>query len=124
MICMPRDRYSYIRNAISTTLTDSTPARSADLGQSVSTPLTYRCCPCIRWSSAFPPIGVRRRLPTKPCRDAGVLDGGEDLGIPLAKVQRAGGTVLLGKTFVSKEAGFFAVFVDSEGNRLAFNSMG
>ena len=52
------------------------------------------------------------------------LNGGEDLGVPLARVKKAGGKVLLEKTFLSKEAGYCGIFVDSEGNRVAFHSMG
>ena len=52
------------------------------------------------------------------------LNGGADLSEPLARVKKAGGTILLEKTFLSKEAGYCGIFVDSEGNRVAFHSMG
>lgn len=51
------------------------------------------------------------------------LNGGADLTTPLGKVTHAGGTVLLSKTFLSKEAGHIGVFLDSEGNKMAFHSM-
>ena len=51
------------------------------------------------------------------------LNGGEDLSEPLARVKKAGGTILLDKTFLSKEAGYYGIFVDSEGNRMALHSM-
>jgi len=50
------------------------------------------------------------------------LNGGEDLNKVLAKVNEAGGRVVMEKTFLSETAGFFALFIDSEGNRLALHS--
>lgn len=52
------------------------------------------------------------------------LNGGDDLSVPLGRVAKAGGKVLLDKTFLSKEAGHIAIFLDTEGNRMAFHSMG
>jgi len=50
------------------------------------------------------------------------LDGGDDLNVPLGKVEGAGGKVLMPKAQIG-ENGFMAVFADTEGNRLAFHSM-
>ncbi|MDN5203839.1 VOC family protein [Fulvivirgaceae bacterium BMA10] len=50
------------------------------------------------------------------------LNGGEDLGIPLGKVESAGGKIVRPKT--QGPYGFSAVFLDSEGNKVAFHSMG
>ncbi len=50
------------------------------------------------------------------------LNGGEDLNIVLAKVNEAGGRVVMEKTFLSETVGYFAMFIDSEGNRLALHS--
>lgn len=50
------------------------------------------------------------------------LNGGEDLNNVLSKVNEAGGRVIMGKTFLSESAGYFAMFIDSEGNRLALHS--
>lgn len=50
------------------------------------------------------------------------LNGGEDLAVPLARVEAAGGKVLMPKKSIG-ENGFMAIFTDSEGNRLAFHSM-
>lgn len=50
------------------------------------------------------------------------LNGGEDLAIPLSKVEGAGGSVMIPKTSIG-ENGFFAHFIDTEGNRVAFHSM-
>ena len=51
------------------------------------------------------------------------LNGGEDLSAILARVPKAGGKVLLAKTFLSKEAGHIAYFVDTEGNKVGLHSM-
>ncbi len=50
------------------------------------------------------------------------LNGGDDLNVPLSKVEAAGGTVVLPKTRISAELGCYAIFIDSEGNRLALHS--
>ena len=51
------------------------------------------------------------------------LNGGDDLSSMLARVEKVGGKVLLGKTFLSKEAGHIAYFVDTEGNKIGLHSM-
>ncbi len=51
------------------------------------------------------------------------LDGGDDLSKILARVEKAGGKVLVEKTFLAKEAGYFGVFIDSEGNKIGVQSM-
>ena len=50
------------------------------------------------------------------------LNGGEDLATPLSRVEPAGGKVVMPKTPIG-ENGFMAVFMDTEGNRVAFHSM-
>lgn len=50
------------------------------------------------------------------------LNGGEDLNRVLGKVEEAGGRVVMQKTLISEEAGFFAIFLDCEGNKLALHS--
>jgi len=45
-----------------------------------------------------------------------------DLSVELARVQSAGGKVLLPKTLIAEEIGYMAVLVDSEGNRIAIHS--
>lgn len=47
----------------------------------------------------------------------------EDLSKPLAKVEKAGGKVLQGKTALPENMGFYAQFLDSEGNRVGFFSL-
>ncbi len=51
------------------------------------------------------------------------LNGGDDLSVPLAKVEGAGGKIVLPKTSIG-ENGFMAHFIDCEGNKVAFHSMG
>ncbi|MCF8414225.1 MAG: VOC family protein [Melioribacteraceae bacterium] len=50
------------------------------------------------------------------------LNGGDDLDKPLAKVEPAGGKLIMPKTQINEEIGYMAVFVDCEGNRVAFHS--
>ena len=50
------------------------------------------------------------------------LNGGKDLDVYLNRVPEAGGRIILKKTFISKEHGYFALFIDSEGNKMAFHS--
>ena len=50
------------------------------------------------------------------------LNGGDDLNTVLFKVNEAGGRVVMEKTYISDSAGYFALFIDSEGNRLALHS--
>ncbi len=46
----------------------------------------------------------------------------DDLARPLAKVEKAGGKVLLGKSALPDNVGYYAQFLDSEGNRVGFFS--
>lgn len=50
------------------------------------------------------------------------LNGGEDLNIPLSRVESAGGKILIPKMSIG-ENGFMAHFIDTEGNRVALHSM-
>ncbi len=50
------------------------------------------------------------------------LNGGEDLNLILNKVETAGGRVIMPKTLISEESGYFAIFIDVEGNKLALHS--
>ncbi len=49
------------------------------------------------------------------------LNAGRDLDGMLSRVEAAGGRIVMGRTLISESAGSFALFVDSEGNRLAFH---
>lgn len=50
------------------------------------------------------------------------LNGGSDLNLVLERVEQAGGRVLLTKQKINDEAGHFALFIDSEGNKMALHS--
>ncbi len=52
------------------------------------------------------------------------LNGGEDLSEPLSRVEAAGGRVVMEKKQTNEEIGYMAIFVDTEGNRVAFHSPG
>ncbi|UFH46627.1 VOC family protein [Flavobacterium galactosidilyticum] len=50
------------------------------------------------------------------------LNGGDNLQIILDKVEKSGGKILTQKTAHADGSGFFAIFIDSEGNKMALNS--
>ena len=50
------------------------------------------------------------------------LNGNDDLNVMLGRVESAGGKILKGKTQISPDIGYMAVFEDSEGNRVALHS--
>jgi len=50
------------------------------------------------------------------------LNGGDNLQGILDKVEKNGGKVLVPKTLHADESGYFAIFLDSEGNKLGLHS--
>ena len=48
---------------------------------------------------------------------------GNDLSVVLSRIDAAGGKTLLGKTQITPEIGYFALFADTEGNKVALHSM-
>jgi predicted enzyme related to lactoylglutathione lyase len=50
------------------------------------------------------------------------LNAGDDLQTVLDKIKPNGGKVALPKTEISAEIGFFAMFIDTEGNKLGLHS--
>jgi len=50
------------------------------------------------------------------------LNGGDDLNRVLEMVEPAGGRVIMQKTLINEDSGYFAVFIDSEGNKLTLHS--
>jgi len=61
----------------------------------------------------------------KPSPDAGpllYLHAPPDLAVALARVEKAGGKVVVPKRQISPDFGYMAVFVDTEGNRVALHS--
>lgn len=51
------------------------------------------------------------------------LNGGDDLQLILEKVKNQKGKILVPKTQISPEMGYFAMFMDCEGNKMALHSM-
>ena len=45
-----------------------------------------------------------------------------DLAIEIGRVEKAGGKVSMPKTQISPEVGYMALFIDTEGNRIALHS--
>lgn len=61
----------------------------------------------------------------KPSKNGSLiyLNGGEDLNVVCDRIEQAGGELLQGKTQIAPEHGYFALFLDTEGNRVALHSM-
>ncbi len=51
------------------------------------------------------------------------LNGGDDLQIVLDKVEKNSGKILVPKTLHADESGYFAIFLDSEGNKMGLHSI-
>lgn len=61
----------------------------------------------------------------KPTTDGAVLylNAGSDLQPMLGKVAQNGGQVIVPKTEISPEMGYFALFIDTEGNKLGLHAI-
>ena len=61
----------------------------------------------------------------KPNSEGTVLyfNAGDDLQPILEKIEQNGGQIIFPKTEISPEMGFFALFIDTEGNRLGLHSI-
>ena len=60
----------------------------------------------------------------KPSTDGilAYLNGGNDLQIVLDKVEPNNGKIIVPKTQISPEMGYFGLFIDTEGNKMAVHS--
>jgi predicted enzyme related to lactoylglutathione lyase len=60
----------------------------------------------------------------KPTSDGAViyLNANPNLSSPLSKAEAAGGIVIMHKKLITEEIGYMALFIDSEGNCVAFLS--
>jgi uncharacterized protein len=61
-----------------------------------------------------------------PSEDKGplvYLNANPDVQIVLDRIEKAGGKIVVPKTQISPEYGFMAVFINSEGNRIALHSV-
>ena len=50
------------------------------------------------------------------------LNGGNDLQVVLDRVESAGGKIILSKTLITDDIGYFAIFMDTEGNMINLHS--
>lgn len=50
------------------------------------------------------------------------LNAGENLQVVLDRVEKNGGQIIVPKTAHADESGYFAIFLDSEGNKMGLNS--
>lgn len=61
----------------------------------------------------------------KPSTDGVIayLNGGNDLQNVLNKVENSNGKIIVPKTQISPEMGYFGMFIDTEGNKMAVHSI-
>lgn len=61
----------------------------------------------------------------KPTTDGTVvyLNAGDDLQLTLNKIEPNGGKIIVPKTAISPEMGFFAMFTDTEGSKIGLHSI-
>ena len=52
------------------------------------------------------------------------LNGGDNLQLVLDKIENNNGKIIVPKTLIDEEMGYFAHFMDSEGNKLGLHSLG
>lgn len=50
------------------------------------------------------------------------LNAIDDMDIMLKRIEERGGRIIMEKTKINDETGYFSLFIDSEGNKLALNS--
>ena len=50
------------------------------------------------------------------------LNGGDDLQPILDKIEKNGGQIMVPKTLIDEQTGYFALFLDTEGNRIGLHS--
>lgn len=50
------------------------------------------------------------------------FNAGDDLALPLGRVEANGGKIIVPKTLITPEIGYFAVFADTEGNTVGLHS--
>lgn len=51
------------------------------------------------------------------------LNGGDDLQTVADKIEANGGRIIVPKTEIGSEMGFYAMFIDTEGNKLGLHSI-
>ncbi|MCL4161341.1 UNVERIFIED_CONTAM: hypothetical protein GTU68_031968 [Idotea baltica] len=50
------------------------------------------------------------------------LNATDDMTLMLQRIEEAGGRIIMEKTLISEDAGYFSLFIDTEGNKLALHS--
>lgn len=50
------------------------------------------------------------------------FSGGNDLQTVLNRVEKAGGKITVSKSLINEEIGYYALFIDTEGNKVALHS--
>ena len=50
------------------------------------------------------------------------MNGGDNLQVSLDKIEKNGGKIIVPKTLHADESGYFAMFIDTEGNRIGLHS--
>ncbi|MEQ9263362.1 MAG: VOC family protein [Owenweeksia sp.] len=50
------------------------------------------------------------------------LNAGNNLDTVLNRIEEAGGRIVMSKTLINDDQGYFALFIDTEGNKLALHS--
>ncbi len=88
-------------------------------------PLDMAWFPAVPDGSGSPGSLVHHATAYKPSTDGTLVyftAHSGDLSRELARVEDAGGKVLLGKTLIKEDIGYMALLIDSEGNRIAMHS--
>jgi predicted enzyme related to lactoylglutathione lyase len=67
----------------------------------------------IAWGEGFRPSADGTKV---------YLNGGEDLSVVLARVETAGGKIVVPKTQITPEYGYMAAIIDTEGNWVGLHS--
>lgn len=59
-----------------------------------------------------------------PSKDGALiyLNGGDDLQVIVDRIENNQGVVVVPKTMISEEMGYFAIFIDTEGNKIGIHS--
>lgn len=87
-------------------------------------PLRMAMFPCEEGATAGGAvIHMEGGQPPGPQGSVVYLFAGDDLAVALARVEPAGGAIVVPKTPISQDRGYFAVFRDCEGNHVGLYSM-
>lgn len=87
-------------------------------------PLDMAWFPTVEGSGAMGSLVYNKEF-YKPSTDGSLLyftAHSGDLANELSRIEKAGGKVLQPKTLITEDIGYMALFIDTEGNRLALHS--